>query len=194
MTAPAAHPHRRTVLRHRRTAIRAAVAAALARELETDRVYRGRLLPLVDGQVVTPTLLVYTERETVEADSRQADGYGPVKRSLTLGVEGVIAWEPAESEATADGGTALEEALDDLAARIEAAMDGLHAAGEVAQTIRLRETDTDIEKTGEAVYGLVKLVYDLAYTTPGVASPPDGIAAAAVREILTDPRAGTGAG
>lgn len=135
---------------HPRKHIREAVAARL-RETFAN-VYASRAKPLFDQDL--PTVLVYTSSENIKQERWDTDGFGALTRELELFVEAVDA-----------GKDDLDDKLDALAEKIEAALDGWEIPNRKAAVLRFKGTDTDISIEGNKTYGATRLAFSLTYQT-----------------------------
>jgi hypothetical protein len=134
---------------HLRQQIRAAAVSALTGLASTGaRVYAGRSRPLAKNH--EPTLLVYTQQEL---SARSFNGNPPVlERVMSLVIEGRVstAGEP-------------DDALDQIAKDIEAAMWTHRRFGGIAIDTRLADTIIATEAEGERQSGSIRLTYEVRY-------------------------------
>ena len=135
---------------HPRQTIREAVAARLRETFEN--VFASRAKPLFDQDL--PAVLVYASNESVKQERWDTDGFGPLTRELNLFVEAVDT-----------GKDDLDDKLDELAEKIEAALDGWEIPNRKSAILRFKGTDTDMSIEGNKTYGAVRLAFSLTYRT-----------------------------
>lgn len=135
---------------HPRQTIREAVATRLREKF--DNVYTSRAKPLFDQDL--PAILVYASSESVKQERWDTDGFGTITRELDLFVEAVDT-----------GKDDLDDKLDELAEKIESALDGWEIPDRKSAVLRFKGTDTDISIEGNKVYGAVRLAFSLTYMT-----------------------------
>lgn len=135
---------------HPRQTIREAVAIRLRETF--DNVYTSRAKPLFDQDL--PAILVYASSESVKQERWDTDGFGTITRELDLFVEAVDT-----------GKDDLDDKLDELAEKIESALDGWEIPDRKSAVLRFKGTDTDISIEGNKVYGAVRLAFSLTYMT-----------------------------
>ncbi len=145
---------------HARTEIRRALVNTLKTKIgdnyptdAKDRIYDSRTKPLFDQFL--PAILVYARHENVLEERFVTDGYGPTKRELDIAFEAVIL-----------GHDQLDDALDNIAAQIESALDGWEMPTRRADVLRLKSTEIDTSIDGSKVYGAIRLTYTMSYYTP----------------------------
>ncbi|MDD4556499.1 MAG: hypothetical protein PHE89_04135 [Alphaproteobacteria bacterium] len=135
---------------HPRQHIREAVATRLHKIFEN--VYASRAKPLFDQDL--PAILVYASSEGVKQERWDTDGFGALTRELELFVEAVDT-----------GKDDLDDKLDTLAEKIEAALDGWEIPDRKSAVLRFKGTDTDMSIEGNKTYGAVRLAFSLTYQT-----------------------------
>lgn len=143
---------------HMRKRIRDAAVAALM-DLDTTgrRVFGNRLHPV--GPESPPCLLVYTgteeDSETAEVDTM---GAPPIlRREIPLVVDGYVA--PVNGS--------VDDALDQVAAEVEAALDGNALGGLLSEGLALESTALTVGDTAASdPVGHVRLVFGAVYRTP----------------------------
>lgn len=137
--------HPRQLIRHRVVAILKAGVPELR-----ERVYRSRLYPMQRGEL--PGACVYSLREQAEEISLK----GTLDRRLDLAIDLYVRH-----------GETPDDALDDLALAVEAAMAADRTLGGTAKWNRLEETAIGFAGEGETANGLARLRYLVGYITPG---------------------------
>lgn len=135
---------------HPRTNIRNALADTLRETF--DNVYTSRAVPLFDQDL--PAILVYTTAETIKKERWDMDGFGPLTRTATFGIEAV-----------AIGKATLDDELDELAEKIESAMDGWVIPNYNNAIIRFISTEIDMSVDGNKTYGAIRLEFTITYFT-----------------------------
>lgn len=150
---------------HQRTLIRrAAVAALLDKTAAQERVYPTRKVPYRQKEL--PVIAVYTDDE--ESDTGDV---GPLEleRNIDLKVE---AWVATDGDPEPN----VDDAMDDIALEIEAALHGdLYLGGEVGgEGLKLTGSTTDLVTVGDLEIGLVVLTYQATYYTQTPEATPDG--------------------
>lgn len=150
---------------HQRKLIRQAVVSALANAATAagERVQGTRVDPHKRSEL--PAIAVYTLSEAVE----QAD---TSPRELTRDVRLEVAGFVAHTEAVP-----ADDAMDDLAEQIEAALDGQRFLGGLVAESVLTGTEmavrADDGKSAQLI-GVVTLTYSVTYrTSPDTPAPPD---------------------
>ena len=126
---------------HVRTQIRDAVAGAVT-SLAT--VYKSRHLPIEEADL--PSILVYTNNETVEGD------FQTLARMLEIVVEIVVQ------------GTDLGAEFDPLIVSVETALNA-NSLGGLTQSMVLRSTVVDSRIDGAAQTGRARLTFEALYRT-----------------------------
>lgn len=149
---------------HYRQQIRDAVAALLL-EAETAagvNVFTSRARPVLEIlQKREAVLSVYTADETSE---RSPDGY-LLARTLTVSIEGM-----------AGGGDDLDDALDDMAAEVEAAIDAdLTLGGLLSDEMVLTATTSEITARGNQQVGAFRMDFECRYETQRLSEGPAGV-------------------
>lgn len=153
-----AHP--RKVIRHAVRDLLVGVTAAGARVTAT------RVEPHRKGEL--PAISVYTLREPVEEASVTT-----APRELTRDVKVEITGWVAHSDAVP-----VDDAMDDLAEQIEAAMDADRFVGDLAAESVLEGTEMQVLDEGGAdpLVGVIKLTYSVTYrTSPADPADPDDL-------------------
>lgn len=149
-----AHP--RKVIRHAVVTLLTGATAA------GTRVHSTRIEPI--KKTLLPAIAVYALGEPVRPDS---DGTAP--REITRDVKVEIAGWVAHSDALS-----VDDAMDDLAEQIEAAMDVDPYLGGAAGDSILENTEMEVANDGERLIGIVALTYSVTYrTTPAEPADPD---------------------
>lgn len=140
-----AHP--RKIIRHAVVALLTGVTAA------GDRVFSTRVEPLKKRPL--PSLSVYALGEPV-----RDGGSNTAPRELTRDVRVEIAGWVAHSDSLS-----VDDAMDDLAEQIEAAMDAdPYLAGAAGDSI-LESTEMEVSNDGDRLIGIVALTYSVTYYT-----------------------------
>ncbi|WP_316205996.1 hypothetical protein [Bradyrhizobium sp. SZCCHNR3058] len=145
---------------HPRKLIRAAFADRLkTRTRAESRVYKSRLAPVSEEELKEdgPAILVYARMEKADKDK----DYGVegdatyVERELTLVTEAMLV-----------AGDEVDDALDDMAEEMEAAIQDFIVPGFESAVIRLRESDIDVvtEQVKRPI-GAIGLVWQIKYWT-----------------------------
>jgi hypothetical protein len=150
-----AHP--RKLIRH------ATVAALTGATAAGARVQGTRVDPMRPGRL--PAISVYTLRELVDEDSAVST---PLELVRDVKVE--IAGWVAHSEAVP-----VDDAMDDLAEQIEAAMDANRNLGGTAADSFLESTELQVraeDGKSDPLVGIVTLTYSVTYRT-SPAAPDD---------------------
>jgi hypothetical protein len=144
---------------HPRKLIRqAAVAVTTNATVAGARVYGTRVAPI--RKTGLPAIAVYTEDEEVDQDSATT-APRELKRNLDLVFEAFVAHTDA---------LAVDDAMDDIAEQIEAAMDAnRYLNGTAGESILVR-TETGIaDGSADPLIGVAKLTYAVTYrTSPAV--------------------------
>lgn len=154
---------------HERQAIREAIVTALTNETAADdRVFKTRLAPL--PRALLPAISVYTQDEETEPASKRT-APRELKRTVTVGID---AWCSAKED--------VDDALDDLALEIEAAMDEAdQGLGGTAFDCVLARTEVGFKTDGDRPMGCVHLEYEVTYHTElRVVAPTDDFDTASV--------------
>lgn len=141
---------------HPRKLLRQAVAALLAgaSTAAAARVYATRVAPVRKDQL--PAIAVYTEDEEVDPDTFQT-APRELKRDVDLVIEGYVAHSAA---------VPVDDAMDNLAEQIEAAMDGDRWLDGTAGESVLARTETGIaDPNSDPLIGVVRLTYTVTYRT-----------------------------
>ena len=145
---------------HPRTAIREALVDRLKTKVDDifltdakDKIYGSRSKPLFDQFL--PAILVYARNENILEERFTTDGFGATKRELDVAIEAVVL-----------GNEEIDNALDNIAAQIEFAFDGLEMPTRKADVLKLKSTEIDISIDGNKVYGAARLNYAITYHTP----------------------------
>jgi hypothetical protein len=154
-----------TGMAHPRKEIRHAVVALLTNATAADaRVQGTRVEPHKKSQL--PAISVYTLREPVDQDA--SAGTAPLELTRDVKVE-ITGWVAHSDELPVD------DAMDDLAEEIEAAMDADRYLGGKAGDSILEETVMQVlEEDGRSdpLIGIVTLTYSVTYRT-SPAAPSD---------------------
>lgn len=136
---------------HARKQIRDAFAAAVTGLPTTGaRVYIGRVHPLADGH--EPSLLIYTGPESVEAHAMGRPR--PLLRTLTLHAHAVVS--------ATDG---VEDALDQIAAEVEAAIGADETLGGLALATLHTGSLPERDGEGRLIAGSRRLDFEVQYRT-----------------------------
>ncbi len=145
---------------HPRKQIRAAFAERLKGRTRADgRVYKSRLAPVSEEELKEdgPAILVYARMEKADKD----DDYGvegdatTVERHLTLVTEAMLV-----------AGDEVDDALDDIAEEMEAAISDFIIPGFESAVVRLRESDIDlVTDQVKRPIGAIGLVWQIRYRT-----------------------------
>lgn len=135
---------------HPRQQIREAVTKRLAETFAN--VYNSRAKPLFDQDL--PAVLVYCSSESIKQERWDTDGTGALTRELDLFVEAVDT-----------GKEDLDNKLDDMAEKIESALDGWIIPNRNNAVLRFKGTDMDISIDANKTYGAVRLAFSLTYFT-----------------------------
>ena len=155
---------------HARKLIRQAVVAQLiaAGTAAGSRVEATRMIP--QRRATEAAIGVYTPAEESEQDARTAPR--ELKRDLQLIIEGIVV-----------GTSGVDDALDDLAEQVEAALDADDTLGGTAAESQLLSTDLETIEDGAKTVGLVRLTYRATYYAfaPVVVSAPDAFLVADVK-------------
>lgn len=136
---------------HVRKKIRDSVVTAVTGLTTTGaNVYRTRVYPLASGKL--PGLAVYTSsessiNETVTIPRTKS-------RTLELVVEGYVS-----------GTTNLDNTLDTIAVEVEEALVADVTRGGLAKDTQLISTETELIGEGEKVAGLIRLTFEIMYST-----------------------------
>lgn len=162
---------------HPRRAIREAFRTRLIASVTgaESRVYNSRIAPIGDKDDI-PAILIYARDEKIDAEKGFAvtgEG-GYTERVLRLVTEGIVR-----------GGETVDDALDDLAEQMEAALDDWDVPGFESARVRLIETDIDV--VTDAVkfpLGAVGLLWQIKYRALWRPSPPEGPLPDTVDRIL----------
>ncbi|MGJ4995733.1 MULTISPECIES: hypothetical protein [unclassified Bradyrhizobium] len=124
-----------------------------------SRVYKSRLAPISEEELKEdgPAILVYARmEETGKPQDYGVEGDAThVERNLTLVTEAMLL-----------AGSEVDDALDDMAEEIEAAIDGFMIPGFESAQIRLIESDIDVvtEQVKRPI-GAIGLVWNIKYRT-----------------------------
>lgn len=144
---------------HQRTAIRKALVEKLKTKVgenyltdALDRIYDSRSKPLFDQFL--PAILVYSRNENIAEERFATDGFGATKRELDVALEAVVL-----------GNEQLDDALDNIAAQIESALDGFEIPTRKADVLQLKSTEIDVSIDGGKIYGAIRLNYAITYYT-----------------------------
>lgn len=156
---------------HPRKLIRHAIVARLTNATAAgDRVQATRVDPHKKNEL--PAISVYTLREPVDA------GGDTEPRELTRAVKVEIAiWVAHSDELTAD------DAMDDAAEQVEAAIDGDRFLGGLAAECVLENTEMQM-LDGDPLVGLITLTYSVTYRTSPAAPTLDDFVRAGVDHRL----------
>ncbi|BAM87682.1 hypothetical protein S58_16740 [Bradyrhizobium oligotrophicum S58] len=152
---------------HPRKLIRAAFVDRLKTALDDGsyrtraqgRVYKSRLAPISEEELKEdgPAILVYARmEETSKPQDYGVEGDAThVERNLTLVTEAMLL-----------AGNEVDDALDDMAEAMEAAIDGFMIPGFESAQIRLMESDIDVvtEQVKRPV-GAIGLIWNIRYRT-----------------------------
>lgn len=141
-----AHP--RKVIRHAVVDLLTAASTAAG-----ARVFATRVEPI--KRTALPTISVYTLGEPVRPGADQT-----APRELTRDVKVEIAGWVAHSDSLS-----VDDAMDDLAEQIEAAMDADPYLGGAAGDSVLESTEIEVRDDGERLIGIVALTYSVTYRT-----------------------------
>lgn len=138
---------------HVRAQIRATVKTTVTGLATTgSNVFASRVRPVSDGDL--PCLLVYTLEEESEPLSK---GSPPaLVRTLDLVIEGL-----ARSK------TALDDALDQIAAEVEAALAADLTLGGLARFSALTSSAVAVDAEGDSNYGAIRMTLTVEYHTAG---------------------------
>lgn len=142
---------------HPRKIIRDSVTAAIIAAATTaeDRVWASREPPVnVESVLIEdgPVILVYTRNDRSPKDGHSPQGFGWVKREVTLYIE-----------ITAAGALVLDDKLDELAESVETLMDSFVVPGKPAWEIRHLETQIESTQEFETPVGGALLEYEACY-------------------------------
>jgi hypothetical protein len=160
-----AHP--RKEIRHAVRDLLAAAATAAG-----DHVTATRIFPYRKGDL--PAISVYTLEETIDEESAES-APRELLRSIDLEVAGFV-----------HAGSAVDDAMDDLAEQIEAAMDADPTFGGKAADSFLRSTTMGLTGDGDTIAGMVTLTYDVTYrTTP--ADPVEDVDEFLTADVVHNP-------
>jgi len=145
---------------HLRRQIRDAVQTAMTGLATTGaRVFIGRYRSL--GRAYDPSLLIYTPQES---SRRAINGQPPIlERVVQVMIEGRVS-----------GAGEPDNALDDIAKEVEAAMWTNRALGGLVFNTKLVATDTTTEAEGERQNGGIRLTYEMTFQTPEGAADQNG--------------------
>jgi hypothetical protein len=149
---------------HPRAAIRHAVRDLLiaADTLAGERVHPTRVLSIRKKEL--PLIAVYTSEEQVDAATDRA----PRELTRTIDLE-IAAWvDPGP------GGAKVDDAMDAIAAQIEAAMHADPYLADTASESVLVSTSMGVQGEGDDLLGLVTLSYDVTYLSLAPEPPADG--------------------
>jgi len=137
---------------HARTQIRDAVVTALTGLATTgSNVFASRPESRPLPQTSLPCLLIYTRDESVDYVSEGA-GLREQERRLSLMVQGVTS-----------ANAALDDALDQIALEVEAAMSTSGMLSGLAQNIALQATSMSFDGDGDHPVGRAELQYEILY-------------------------------
>jgi hypothetical protein len=163
MLTAASHHDLDDPVAHQRKIIRHAVVDLLTKAGTSagTRVQATRLDPHKKSEL--PAISVYTMREPVAPASAEHE-----PRELTREVEVEISGWVAHSDAYP-----VDDAMDDLAEQIEAAMDGDRFIGGAAAESILESTELAIQGEGAPLIGIVTLTYTVTYRTSPAAPELD---------------------
>jgi hypothetical protein len=158
---------------HPRALIRQAAVAQLiaASTAAGSRVEATREIPYRRSN--EPAIGVYTPDEATDTDTRTAPR--ELTRDLRLVIEAVIV-----------GVGGVDDALDDLAGQIEAAIDADDTLSGTAAETKSPQTETEVmEESGKRV-GLLRITYTATYYTfaPLTVSAPDAFLSASLKHNL----------
>lgn len=163
---------------HPRKLIRKAVVALLvaANTNAGARVTATRVEPHRKSQL--PAISVYTLREPIDQDASSATSPRELKRNVRLEVTGWVAHSDTIS---------VDDAMDDLAEQIEAAMDADPYLGGTAGEFLLEETVMQVvedDAASDPLVGVVNLTYVVTYhTMPAEPVLDDFLTVGATHEI-----------
>ena len=138
---------------HLRRQIREAAATLLTGLATTgSNVFQNRVYPLQDGDL--PALRIFTQAESVEANTIGADPARLQERTLSLVVEGCVK-DPDGFDDTADA----------ICKEVEVAIAGNNTLGGLCKWVQL--TSTEIEMDGETAQpiAIVRLTFQVFYIT-----------------------------
>lgn len=135
---------------HPRKQIRDAVTERLLEMFKN--VYASRAKPLFDQDL--PALLVYCATESIRQERWNTDGTGALTRELELFVEAVDT-----------GKEDLDNKLDEMAEKIESALDGWEIPSHKNAIMRFKGTDMDISVQANKTYGAIRLAFSITYYT-----------------------------
>lgn len=144
--------HQRKVIRH---AIRDALLGQTAAGL---RVKATRVLSLRRSEL--PAIAVYTPEEAVDSDS-VATAPRELTRQMPVVIEGWVSV----------AGEDADDAMDDLAEQIEAAMHADPYFGETVADSILDDTIMEVVQEGDRLMGFVALTYAVSYRTEAPEAP-----------------------
>jgi hypothetical protein len=139
--------------------LKSSTASGGYRTRAQNRVYKSRLAPVSEEELKEdgPAILVYARMEKTDKDKDYGiDGDASrVERELTLVTEAMLV-----------AGDEVDDALDDLAEEIEAAISDFMIPGFESARIRLTESDIDLvtEQVKRPV-GAIGLVWHIVYRT-----------------------------
>lgn len=137
---------------HQRTVIRRAVRDLLVgKTVAGSRVTATRIQSYRRADV--PAIGVYTTDETVDPDS-WSTAPREYTRNLSLEIAGWVTPGPG-----------FDDAMDDLAQQIEAAMELDRTLGGAAADVRLESSKMEPRGEGDSLMGLVVLTYSVLYQT-----------------------------
>jgi len=138
---------------HLRRQIREAAATLLTGLATTgSNVFDSRVYPVRDGQL--PALRIFTQSETVEANTI---GAGPARlqeRTLTLTVEGCI-------KAT----SGFDDTADAICKEVETAIAGDNTLGGKCKWVQLTSTEIELDGETEQPIVIVRLNFQVFYIT-----------------------------
>lgn len=149
---------------HPRKLIRKAVVALLvgANTAAESRVFPTRVPPIRKTEL--PAIAVYTEDEETDQDS-MTTAPRELKRDVDMSIELFVA--------NSDG-YSIDDAMDDLAEQVEAAMNGNRYLSGTASESVLAATESGVaEGSADPLIGISKLTYRVTYrsdTATGVAN------------------------
>jgi len=133
---------------HARQQIRDAVVTAVTGLAATgSNVFAGRVYPMTAAEL--PGICVYTMNETSELMTKTT-----LMRQVQVNVEAYV-------KATDD----FEDVVDDIAAEVEAAIEGDAALPALVKDIHATEFEKDLIKDGEKPVGMGVITFTATYTT-----------------------------
>ncbi|HET7500650.1 MAG TPA: hypothetical protein VFK02_06585 [Kofleriaceae bacterium] len=159
---------------HPRKLVRDAIVAALAGKTSAGpRVQATRIDPYKRTEL--PAISVYTLAEQVDSVSA-ATAPRELTRALTVEIAGWIAHSAAHR---------IDDAMDELATEIEAAMDADPYLGGAAGDSLLESIDQSFQDEGDPLIGVVVLTYSVTYRTDqGQTAVDDFLTAGATTRIV----------